>query len=1611
MSDLHERRPGDLLTVDDARHIFPVARSDRRKNKDLFVGLLSEAQLRDDERFYEVITQLFSTREFSRLRVYDNRLLGSDNTRKSFGFRALRWLANQSAGALKYVDILDLPSDHFPAETLGRAVHQVFLGLDGNRQPASAAMLTDQEVSAVTDGADWSVLARSIEQAASALQGPDIEAATRLVELANTLVEACKLCAAAAAQRDALDVRSGALRERVMSLAPLLSDAWPATMTEDLLDRLHLAVTAGEDATRSVHAAERTLEQIDSDLRAATAERTYARVAELSRQAEQSDANVRSARQVRDHAIAAVRELLAIDADVSSSPPYENPNRSGAHEPDSSSEPISETIADIEVDESPEAGEHGLTVIAPAAQAIEGSATVLQQPAVSPDDSMIPVETIVLPAADSHASSDAEPAPSVATESHLSASPPRQDDRPGFRHEYSDLLARYIEQGEFAFAYHLARLAPESVPLPASILRACVLLPAIDHAEEMAEPQRNQTLAEMVSALPDSRDSAAAGRLALAAMLRPALLDPDHGARDHVASLRGYPGLEAHTALIDALSSLGFDVRLSTTQLRDMVDQRVRPIVPDVCKEMSAWLHEARHRKTVHQPTYVLFHHELRVDGRVGRVIEAASGGKVGAEVDAQALIDMLDGDRGSQEAFVREAERQGGRPRRNPIEGMALDWFCRGLQEACDLLSRWMNARRVDSRRATDVGRERLQRVVGPVRKALESATQAPVEADGLLAHAAGIALLAKLEELQQLLAGRVPAGPSVRARDLLELPLDRLPGGCQDWTSTDSESAFDQERADRDRRLLAALSRPECIAVDLSAAFNARVSDKAVLPAQRLLQQLRQCDGESAAVRVGQQRLWELIDAERRSARERVMRLRQSLSAIGYLDPDVATSLPADLASLEVLDDALTASPEAGDVSIPALSGIRKADVPPDFPQLDAWLSEMEARRDRLRTRISERQRAELELLRSGLQGASAKALLEEFGSLDPVTVDDAIAELKAGRAVPLPPPDRADVFTRFYPRFVDMLATNAEEMARARVLKAANARAAIGALDMSDVDERRAKTLTQLLEVWGQGDQALRLGKPAPLRDAMARLFGLIGFSGVRIVEGREAIPGRMRLFMLNCDVPRSAGQFIPPAFGSAAAGRYQLLAARSDVAIDQFLRQIGSEAPDAAWIVLFFGRLSVADRSKLARQARTEGRAVLVLDESLLMFAALEEGDPFSTVFECTLPFSWVQPYTINAGQIPPESFFGREAEIERIVSKDGGGCLIYGGRQLGKSVLLNHIRCERHRPDRGELAIFVDIKPLGGAGQPAERIWKDLAHGLLSQPGFENVPGEPRAVVDAIEAWLARDTSRRLLVMFDEADNFLRTEHASGYPHLLRMKGLMERTGRRFKAVFAGLHNVRRMARAPNSPLPHLGEPICIGPMNQSPENRAALRRLAVEPMLAAGLDYADPRLVSDMLARMNYYPSLVQVFGRQIVESLGRKPRAGSEGPRWRLDRGDLFDGAAAERIAQQIRDRFQLTLNLDVRYDCIARSIALHRLESVGKGSDILAHGLTASEVRSITHWPRFLAHPTLADFEELLEELVDLGVLTRYPDSRYGLRNAQVAQLLGQRDDLAAR
>ncbi|MBK6965089.1 MAG: hypothetical protein IPH20_14410 [Bacteroidales bacterium] len=82
----------------------------------------------------------------------------------------------------------------------------------------------------------------------------------------------------------------------------------------------------------------------------------------------------------------------------------------------------------------------------------------------------------------------------------------------------------------------------------------------------------------------------------------------------------------------------------------------------------------------------------------------------------------------------------------------------------------------------------------------------------------------------------------------------------------------------------------------------------------------------------------------------------------------------------------------------------------------------------------------------------------------------------------------------------------------------------------------------------------------------------------------------------------------------------------------------------------------------------------------------------------------------------------------------------------------------------------------------------------------------------------IKEWIERNKESRIILFLDESDKFLEKDSIKEWPHVLPLKGLMEKTDKRFKVVLAGLHDVRRTIKIPNNPLAHFGSPICVGPM-------------------------------------------------------------------------------------------------------------------------------------------------------------------------------------------------
>ena len=376
------------------------------------------------------------------------------------------------------------------------------------------------------------------------------------------------------------------------------------------------------------------------------------------------------------------------------------------------------------------------------------------------------------------------------------------------------------------------------------------------------------------------------------------------------------------------------------------------------------------------------------------------------------------------------------------------------------------------------------------------------------------------------------------------------------------------------------------------------------------------------------------------------------------------------------------------------------------------------------------------------------------------------------------------------------------------------------------------------------------------------------------------------------------------------------------------------------------------------------------------------------------------------------------FYGREWEMDQILSAQGSSFL-FGGRQLGKTVLLRNAAKTFHRPTEGHVACWLDLKDKGiGTAHSLDKLWEVLGSELKAigvLPDTFRPASRPDAFLRETAEWLAKDSGRRILLLLDESDDFLNADGVDSAQEFHRcslIKGLMDRTERRFKVVFAGLHNVQRSTRTVNQPLAHFGEPICIGPMLRGEEAKAAAD-LVERPLRACGFTF-DPaqrsQIITRVLARTNYYPSLIQLFCQKLVEhcfNTGRNRFDQRNSPPWRLTLDHIKAAEKLEAVRQSIREKFILTLDLDKRFRLIAFLMAHHDGDHAGSGFHIQEIARKSRE-----WWPAGFASSRSDDvFRDLLEEMIGLGVLRRVSGhGTYALRSPNLVSLLGSAAEVEA-
>ena len=490
-----------------------------------------------------------------------------------------------------------------------------------------------------------------------------------------------------------------------------------------------------------------------------------------------------------------------------------------------------------------------------------------------------------------------------------------------------------------------------------------------------------------------------------------------------------------------------------------------------------------------------------------------------------------------------------------------------------------------------------------------------------------------------------------------------------------------------------------------------------------------------------------------------------------------------------------------------------------------------------------------------------------------------------------------------------------------------------------------------------------------------------------------------------------------------YGSSVNGYYQILCEWGITNEEDLLGAFSNSFLGAARIVFYFGRMTETRRRDLGRLCRKRHQTVIVLDDTLLIHLCSFRGSKLRIFYECSLPFTYLSPYSVTSSLLPPEMFYGRRRQIEALISdQPNGSCILFGGRQIGKTVLLRHVEHVFQNREKGYEARFIDLKVKGiGTSRSLDDLWVVLAH-ELTEGGImpPKVPAQatPDWLFGQIETWLNKVPGRRILLLLDEADVFLESDGRDTskgrepFSRCALIRGAMEKTNRRFKVVFSGLHNVQRSTEVANNPLAQFGDPICIGPMLSNGESYEA-ERLITTPLSSLGYFFESSDLIARILAHTNYYPNLIQIYCHNLLAHLvdnGEGLFDRRSAPPFMITSSMIDDVYERHDLRESISDKFKLTLNLDLRFRLIAHILAYYD-ENSDDGFDV-----DWIKDETLEFWPAgfrsrgndggILSYDA---FKNLLDEMVGLGILRRTSKrGYYALRSPNVVNLLGHRNQI---
>lgn len=1071
--------------------------------------------------------------------------------------------------------------------------------------------------------------------------------------------------------------------------------------------------------------------------------------------------------------------------------------------------------------------------------------------------------------------------------------------------------------------------------------------------------------------------------LLVAASLYPSLIAPVTGASG-VLGYRHFPdGLDALHELCIGVSDCGAKLQglnLNPAALGRLSGVAVWQSEFDALKQSTLdWRSRAPKMLFKYQPAAAVWKHWLTPDSTIGKLLLGISDVDAASIQEVRDIVQMLsDTDRFAdlvQYADRRELKRRRG----DDINYGALTQLRERSQEAAELGRKWLELMEVRPDKSDYLVRQ-LKELGGTVEELSRQ-------------------IQTQLDEISQTFASKwqlIPAGAAAvrNAVTAIEKLFQAGPHGKEPEPNVDQlvggpvllASALDLDEEWRPqaapKHILECLVPLVTVTDDWKSAFGERVNRGDLDGAEKIVSICN--DNGFLETSQFQTSLGEALTDRRYVYKRDLTQTRNSVEtaiAYGYINEQERARLDAALVEVE-----------AG------------FDVIRNFPVANERLLEFEVELRKKREGKLTQVREQLTALKLTKGSDAEKKLLEVIDSGDVLTANEYLQRVRAGETLTNVGDVAVDSFTEFFPSGMEKMSEYLDipENSLIKFAAALLEQPLPGDLKFTKLSDEQAKTANETVTAW----LALIRGQKGN-GDLLKKLLLGIGFSKASLT-GLPSRNGRIE-YELNAERISDKTVCPVPQYGSQAAGMYRLLCLFSKPTATDLMRFVGDDPGGRSCLVFYFGRLKDADRRELAKLSREQRRSFLILDELLLAYICSTPKSRLATFFHCAVPFSYIDPFVTTSGLVPPEMFFGRADELN-AVQELNGRCFIYGGRQLGKTALLREAERSFHSPDGGRFAKWIDLKAEGiGLNREPAEMWVVLCRelkGLRLFPADFIGPvvtkrGSIDAFIDSLKSWFSQSPNRRILLLLDEADRFLEQDGRNEYQETSRLKNLMESTGRRFKVVFAGLHNVLRTTEQANHPLAHLGDPIEIGPLIRSGDWREA-RSLIVKPLKVAGYEFVSEDLSVRILAQTNYYPSLIQLYGAQLLKQIRSQHEInGRSGPRYPITEALVDETYRTRELGDAIRSRFHLTLQLDPRYELVTYALAY----ALTEGAVTFEAGVDLRELKdmALAWWSEGFHGTNDHEFQILLNEMVGLGVLRHTGERGYSLRNPNVLLLMG--------